>query len=258
MASQLAAAARATTSSILAGIHPARLLRHRAVGKPTQITQQCLARHITAKRRKPWSARRFTLPGGRSNAPNPRTAGHLRFLAALRALLARRCFRCKANCQTPESIRAPAIYSFHGGRFLPPLPRKSQLGPAQSPLHSRQIVDRLARQRRLRRRNPLRHVGAPHHRQRLERRSANQRGPSTDPLRSLCSHPPSDLHGPAARHARHRPSSSANIAACSPFAMFLVGFTRKARKEESFLSAEFGPAFEEHRRHTGFFLPRFS
>jgi protein-S-isoprenylcysteine O-methyltransferase Ste14 len=41
-------------------------------------------------------------------------------------------------------------------------------------------------------------------------------------------------------------------------AMFLVGFTRKARKEESFLAAEFGPAFDEHRRHTGFFLPRFS
>jgi protein-S-isoprenylcysteine O-methyltransferase Ste14 len=40
-------------------------------------------------------------------------------------------------------------------------------------------------------------------------------------------------------------------------AMFLVGFTRKARKEESFLAAEFGPAFEDHRRHTGFFLPRF-
>ena len=41
-------------------------------------------------------------------------------------------------------------------------------------------------------------------------------------------------------------------------AMFLVGFTRKARKEESFLAAEFGPAFDEHRRHTGFFLPRCS
>ena len=41
-------------------------------------------------------------------------------------------------------------------------------------------------------------------------------------------------------------------------AMFLVGFARKARKEESFLAAEFGLAFEEHRRHTGFFLPRFS
>jgi protein-S-isoprenylcysteine O-methyltransferase Ste14 len=40
--------------------------------------------------------------------------------------------------------------------------------------------------------------------------------------------------------------------------VFLVGFTRKARKEESFLAAEFGPAFEEHRRHTGFYLPRFS
>jgi len=40
--------------------------------------------------------------------------------------------------------------------------------------------------------------------------------------------------------------------------MFLVGFTRKARKEESFLAAEFGAAFDEHRRHTGFFLPRIS
>jgi protein-S-isoprenylcysteine O-methyltransferase Ste14 len=40
--------------------------------------------------------------------------------------------------------------------------------------------------------------------------------------------------------------------------LFLVGFTRKARKEESFLAAEFGPAFEEHRRHTGFYLPRFT
>jgi protein-S-isoprenylcysteine O-methyltransferase Ste14 len=41
-------------------------------------------------------------------------------------------------------------------------------------------------------------------------------------------------------------------------AMFLIGFTRKARKEESFLAGEFGAAFEEHRRHTGFYLPRFS
>jgi protein-S-isoprenylcysteine O-methyltransferase Ste14 len=40
--------------------------------------------------------------------------------------------------------------------------------------------------------------------------------------------------------------------------MFLVGFTRKARKEESFLAAEFGAVFDEHRRHTGFFLPRIS
>jgi protein-S-isoprenylcysteine O-methyltransferase Ste14 len=32
----------------------------------------------------------------------------------------------------------------------------------------------------------------------------------------------------------------------------------KARKEEALLAGEFGPAFEEHRRHTGFFLPHFS
>lgn len=40
--------------------------------------------------------------------------------------------------------------------------------------------------------------------------------------------------------------------------LFLVGFIRKAKKEESFLVGEFGPAFEEHRRRTGFFLPRFT
>lgn len=40
--------------------------------------------------------------------------------------------------------------------------------------------------------------------------------------------------------------------------VFCVGFARKAKKEESFLAAQFGPAFDEHRRRTGFFLPRFS
>jgi protein-S-isoprenylcysteine O-methyltransferase Ste14 len=37
-----------------------------------------------------------------------------------------------------------------------------------------------------------------------------------------------------------------------------IGFVRKAKKEEMFLAGQFGPAFEEHRRRTGFFLPRFS
>jgi len=37
-----------------------------------------------------------------------------------------------------------------------------------------------------------------------------------------------------------------------------IGFARKAKKEESFLAAQFGSAFDEHRRRTGFFLPRFS
>jgi protein-S-isoprenylcysteine O-methyltransferase Ste14 len=40
--------------------------------------------------------------------------------------------------------------------------------------------------------------------------------------------------------------------------LFLIGFVRKAKNEESFLASEFGPAFDEHRRHTGFFLPRFT
>jgi protein-S-isoprenylcysteine O-methyltransferase Ste14 len=37
-----------------------------------------------------------------------------------------------------------------------------------------------------------------------------------------------------------------------------IGFARKAKKEESFLAAQFGPAFDAHRRQTGFFLPRLS
>jgi len=39
-------------------------------------------------------------------------------------------------------------------------------------------------------------------------------------------------------------------------AMALFGFARKARKEEAFLAAQFGEAFEEHRRQTGFLLPK--
>jgi protein-S-isoprenylcysteine O-methyltransferase Ste14 len=41
-------------------------------------------------------------------------------------------------------------------------------------------------------------------------------------------------------------------------AIMCIGFARKAKKEESFLAAQFGSAFAEHRRRTGFFLPRFS
>jgi protein-S-isoprenylcysteine O-methyltransferase Ste14 len=37
----------------------------------------------------------------------------------------------------------------------------------------------------------------------------------------------------------------------------LTAFTIKAKKEENMLIAQFGSAFEEHRRHTGFLLPRF-
>ncbi|MGH9698197.1 MAG: methyltransferase family protein [Candidatus Acidiferrales bacterium] len=39
-------------------------------------------------------------------------------------------------------------------------------------------------------------------------------------------------------------------------AIFWIGWAQKARKEESFLAQEFGPAFAEHKRMTGFFLPR--
>jgi len=37
-----------------------------------------------------------------------------------------------------------------------------------------------------------------------------------------------------------------------------LSFYSKARREESFLTQEFGERFGEHRRHTGMFLPRFS
>lgn len=40
--------------------------------------------------------------------------------------------------------------------------------------------------------------------------------------------------------------------------LLAIGFALKAKREEKFLSQEFGPAFDDHKRHTGFFLPRFS
>jgi protein-S-isoprenylcysteine O-methyltransferase Ste14 len=42
------------------------------------------------------------------------------------------------------------------------------------------------------------------------------------------------------------------------FAIILIGFIWKSKKEEALLAGQFGPAFEEHRRHTGFFLPKLS
>ena len=42
------------------------------------------------------------------------------------------------------------------------------------------------------------------------------------------------------------------------FVIILFALYRKALREESFLSEEFGGAFAEHRQHTGMFLPRLS
>ena len=42
------------------------------------------------------------------------------------------------------------------------------------------------------------------------------------------------------------------------FFLVLLALFRKARREESFLSQEFGEGFMEHRQHTGMFLPRFT
>jgi len=41
-------------------------------------------------------------------------------------------------------------------------------------------------------------------------------------------------------------------------AIIWLSFYIKARREESFLRQEFGPKFDEHIRHTGMFLPKFS
>ena len=43
--------------------------------------------------------------------------------------------------------------------------------------------------------------------------------------------------------------------ALAALAVLWVGFTVKAKREEAILERQFGPAFDEHRRHTGFFLP---
>lgn len=42
------------------------------------------------------------------------------------------------------------------------------------------------------------------------------------------------------------------------FVLVLLALYRKARREERFLSEEFGEGFAEHAKHTGMFLPRFS
>jgi protein-S-isoprenylcysteine O-methyltransferase Ste14 len=42
------------------------------------------------------------------------------------------------------------------------------------------------------------------------------------------------------------------------FAFVFLALFRKARREELFLSQEFGDGFAEHRQHTGMFLPRVS
>jgi protein-S-isoprenylcysteine O-methyltransferase Ste14 len=46
--------------------------------------------------------------------------------------------------------------------------------------------------------------------------------------------------------------------ALAALGIFLIGFARKAKKEEELLAEKFGTAFEEHKRLTGFFLPRVS
>ena len=52
--------------------------------------------------------------------------------------------------------------------------------------------------------------------------------------------------------------SAGEVRALLAVAIAWLSFYIKARREESFLTQEFGPGFAEHRQHTGMFLPRFS
>ena len=40
-------------------------------------------------------------------------------------------------------------------------------------------------------------------------------------------------------------------------ALIILGYWIKAKREESMLTRQFGEVFEEHRRHTGFLIPKF-
>lgn len=52
--------------------------------------------------------------------------------------------------------------------------------------------------------------------------------------------------------------SFGEIRALLGVAIAWASFYIKARREELFLSQEFGPSFAEHQQSTGMFLPRFS
>lgn len=74
--------------------------------------------------------------------------------------------------------------------------------------------------------------------------------------------------GPYA-HFRHPIYSGIDLAAlggalatdqwrcCLGVALIVLGYWIKARKEESMLASQFGEAFKEHCRHTGFLIPKF-
>src|SRR5207249_12010572 len=52
--------------------------------------------------------------------------------------------------------------------------------------------------------------------------------------------------------------TSGEVRALLAVAIAWLSLYVKARREESFLSQEFGPGFAEHKQHTGMFLPRLS
>jgi hypothetical protein len=100
-------------------------------------------------------------------------------------------------------------------------------------------------------------LGALPHRSVLEGDRSPSAGPSTDPQRTLRAHSPSDLYRHTDGRPRDRPGSGPlpRVVAC---VAMLAGFIWKSKQEEKLFASQFGPAFEQHRRHTGFFLPRFS
>jgi hypothetical protein len=91
----------------------------------------------------------------------------------------------------------------------------------------------------------------------LERAGHNQRGrPQAHPHWPICAPAPSNLYrlilatiGSAIVINRWRCA----VGVC----LVASGYCFKAKKEESMLTQQFGDAFGEHQKHTGFLIPRF-
>ncbi len=135
---------------------------------------------------------------------------------------------------------------------------KDQIRPrlACDSLRSRFADHRKDRRRSYRRRNRLRHLGALAPRRKLERHCHFERRPRTHQLRPLPLYPSSDLYRNAAGFCRHRARIGRVPRADLAFVLCMFAFYSKAKKEELFLSQEFGEKFREHSRRTGMFLPR--
>jgi len=91
----------------------------------------------------------------------------------------------------------------------------------------------------------------------LERNDHHQDQSSIDPARAVPLDTASDLYRDAGGVAG-RGDYAGIVERSGGIAFVFLALFRKARREELFLSQEFGEGFTEHRQHTGMFLPRFS